>query len=246
MMKDNFSTHSNLYKQYRPDYPLDLFEWLFKQINQFESAWDCGTGNGQIASVLSKKFKNVFATDISEQQLSNAAILPNIEYSKQSAEHTNFANNFFDLITVGQAIHWFDFENFYKEVKRSAKPNAIIAVVGYGQFKCEPAIDAIIDTLYTDIIGKYWDKERKYVEENYLSIPFPFKEIQGPHFSNRYSWDLPQIIGYLETWSAVKHYQKENNQNPVDLIKKDLEAVWDTGEFKEINFPIITRIGSIL
>jgi ubiquinone/menaquinone biosynthesis C-methylase UbiE len=113
-MKDNFSTHSNLYKQYRPDYPLDLFEWLFKQINQFESAWDCGTGNGQIARVLSKKFKNVFVTDISEQQLSNAAILPNIEYSKQSAEHTNFANNSFDLITVGQAIHWFDFENFYK------------------------------------------------------------------------------------------------------------------------------------
>ena len=151
-MKDNFSDQSNLYQQFRPTYPTELFEWIYQHVSNFDSAWDCGTGNGQIASELAIKFNHFFATDISAQQLANAAILPNITYSKQAAEHTNFANAVFDLITVGQAIHWFDFEKFYTEVKRTAKENALLAVVGYGKFNSEPAIDAIIESLYTDII----------------------------------------------------------------------------------------------
>jgi ubiquinone/menaquinone biosynthesis C-methylase UbiE len=244
-MKDNFSDKSNLYQQFRPTYPTELLDWIYQQVAGFESAWDCGTGNGQIASELATKFKNVFATDISEQQLSNAPLLSNITYSKQPAEQTDFANDSFDLITVGQAIHWFEFEKFYAEVKRTAKPKAILAVMGYGKFTSDPAIDNIINRLYTEIVGAYWDKERKYIEENYITIPFPFTEIKCPVFSKQYFWALPQLIGYLETWSAVKHYQKEKDQNPVDLIKKELEKVWKTGEVKEVKFPIITRMGRI-
>jgi ubiquinone/menaquinone biosynthesis C-methylase UbiE len=157
-MKDNFSDKSNLYHQFRPSYPTDLLDWIYQQVAGFESAWDCGTGNGQIASELATKFKNVFATDISEQQLSNAPFLSNITYSKQAAEQTNFANDLFDLITVGQAIHWFEFEKFFAEVKRTAKPKAILAVIGYGKFNSDPTIDAIINKLYSEIVGGYWDK----------------------------------------------------------------------------------------
>jgi ubiquinone/menaquinone biosynthesis C-methylase UbiE len=227
-VKDNFSDQSNLYQQFRPNYPIELLNWIYQQVSNFDTAWDCGTGNGQIAIEIATKFNHIFATDISAQQLVNAPILPNIIYSKQAAEHTNFQNDVFDLITVGQAIHWFDFEKFYAEVNRTAKTNALIAVMGYGKFNSEPAIDAIIETLYTDIIGSYWDKE-----------------IECPHFSKEYSWSFSQLIGYLKTWSAVKHYQKEKNQNPVDLIKKDLEALWKLDEVKEVKFPIIIRMGRI-
>ena len=244
-MKDNFSDQSNLYQQFRPTYPIELLEWIYQHVTNFNTAWDCGTGNGQIASELATKFNHIFATDISTQQLANAPILPNIKYSKQAAEHTNFSNDVFDLITVGQAIHWFDFEKFYAEVKRTAKTNALIAVVGYGKFNSEPAIDSIIETLYTDLIGTYWDKERIFIEEKYLTIPFPFKEIECPDFSKEYSWSFSQLIGYLKTWSAVKHYQKEKNKNPIDLIKKNLESYWKSGEVKIIKFPIIIRMGRI-
>lgn len=244
-MKDNFSSQSNLYKQYRPEYPAELFDWIFQQVLNFDAAWDCGTGNGQIAKVLSTKFKTVHATDISEQQLSNAELLPNIQYSKQPAELTNLFDNSIDLLTVGQAIHWFDFSKFYAEVNRVAKQNALIAVVGYGKICIDSVIDKIIDTLYSDVLGDYWDKERKYIEENYLTIPFPYKEIKCPIFSNSYSWAKPQLIGYLETWSAVKHYQEEENSNPVDQVKLKLENIWKEGEFKKVKFPIITRMGRI-
>jgi ubiquinone/menaquinone biosynthesis C-methylase UbiE len=130
-MKDNFSDKSDLYEKYRPFYPIEFYTYLFQQVTSKIKAWDCGTGNGQVASELAKEFKNVFATDISENQLTQAAQKVNITYSVQPAESTRFPDNMFDLITVAQPIHWFDFEKFYSEVKRVAKNNAILCIVGY-------------------------------------------------------------------------------------------------------------------
>src|SRR3954463_16650076 len=83
----------------------------------------------------------------------------------------------FDLITVAQAIHWFDFEAFYKEVKRVIKPNGILTVIGYGLFSIDKDTDAVINRFYREVTGPYWDKERRFVDEHYQTIPFPFKEI---------------------------------------------------------------------
>ncbi len=245
-MKDNFSDKSHLYKQFRPEYPSELIEFVISNVSNFDLAWDCGTGNGQIAKEISTHFKKVLATDISEEQLLNAEKLENIIYSKQAAEKTNFPDDSFDLITVAQAVHWFDFEKFYNEVNRTSKNNGIIAVLGYGKLQIDPEIDRIIDQLYTKILGDYWDKERKYIDKNYSTIPFPFFEIKSPSFSNTHSWTCQQLIGYLETWSAVKHYIKKNKKNPIDIIKPELLSIWNYNETKEISFPILTRIGKII
>lgn len=117
-MKDNFSQNSEDYKNFRPNYPKEVFDFIFEHLKNFENAWDVGTGNGQVAVNLSEKFEDVFATDISENQINSAEKKSNIHYSVQPAEKTGFPDNFFDLITVGQAIHWFDFEKFYTEANR--------------------------------------------------------------------------------------------------------------------------------
>ncbi len=181
-MKDNFSTQSKKYVKYRPAYPLELFDYLNSIILIKKNAWDCGTGNGQIAFELAKTFDKVFATDISQSQISNAIQLDNIEYSVQPAGNTNFPNHLFDLIIVAQAIHWFDFEKFYSEVRRTSKDNALIAVIGYGRIEVSKEIDQIITEFYRNVIGSYWDKERRYIDENYETIPFPFEEIQATKF----------------------------------------------------------------
>ena len=64
-MKDNFSKQSDLYSKFRPGYPKQLFEFLLPLLPVKNSAWDCGTGNGQLAVTLSKYFTEVYATDIS-------------------------------------------------------------------------------------------------------------------------------------------------------------------------------------
>lgn len=244
-MKDNFSTRSDLYAKYRPTYPNELFLFLTAQVANIESAWDCGTGNGQVAGQLATNFKHVYGTDISQSQLDNAVKLPNITYSKQPAEHTNFADRGFDLIVVAQAIHWFKFDEFYAEVKRTLKPDGIIAVLGYGVISITPEVDTVVDKLYTDIIGPYWDKERRYIDEDYQTIPFPFKEVECPQFVITQHWTVKHLLGYLETWSAVKHYQKQNGVKPVDLIKNGLIKAWGEANERVITFPVLLRVGKL-
>jgi len=244
-MKDNFSQQSDLYGKYRPVYPAEFYSYLIHQLKAKTNAWDCGTGNGQVAVELSKHFENVFATDISSNQLAQAVKMDNIMYFVQPAEKTNFPNNTFDLITVAQAIHWFDFEKFYAEAIRTAKDNAIIAVIGYGRLSISKNIDPVIDNFYFNTIGNFWDAERKYIDEEYRTIPFPFKELQCPNFSIRVNWNLEHLIGYLNTWSAVKHFISQNESNPIDNVKLEIEKHWQLNEIKQVSFPLIQRIGLI-
>jgi len=244
-VKNNFSTGSDKYAQYRPTYPDAFFEYLKQALPACSNAWDCATGNGQVAQKLATFFTDVYATDISQSQLDNAVQLPNIHYSLQAAENTSFENDFFDLVIVGQAIHWFDFDAFYAEAKRTAKEGALLVLIGYGNVKITTAIDAVIHHLYEDILGPYWDKERKYIDEAYQTLPFPFEEMDAPTFDNTYQWTLAHLVGYLNTWSAAKHYSNKNGHNPVDLVYKQLQQAWGTAPTRAVQFPTLLKVGKI-
>lgn len=242
---DNFSESSSLYKKFRPDYPDALYNYLLSLVDSTHKAWDCGTGNGQVAVMLAQHFKEVKATDISQQQLDAATKLDNIEYKACRAGQTPFEDNSFDLITVAQAVHWFDFEAFYTEVQRVAKPQAILAVWGYGLLKITDEIDAYIQDFYNQIIAAYWNVERKYIDEAYQTIPFPFDEIETPTFSITKEWKLKDLEGYLNTWSAVKRYKKTIGENPVDKLITQLSKVWSAATKHTVEFPIFIRIARL-
>jgi ubiquinone/menaquinone biosynthesis C-methylase UbiE len=242
-MKDIFSKQSHLYAQFRPTYPKELFDFLLSLVQERTAAWDCGTGSGQVANQLATYFTEVFATDISENQINNAIKKENIHYKIESAEHTSFEDTIFDLITVAQAIHWFDFDKFYKEVDRTLKSKGIIAIIGYTLPRIDKQIDTIIDNFYDNVIGAYWDAERRYVDELYQTIPFPYNEIKAPTLSTTYEWNFEQLIGFINTWSAVQHYIDRNIENPVGKITNELKSCWGKGVTKTATFPILLRVG---
>lgn len=244
-MKDNFSKISNNYAKFRPDYPPALFDFLYPLLRQKERAWDCATGTGQVARELSSEFQVVDATDISSQQIAHAYQADNISYTVQEAEHTQFADDSFDLITVGQAIHWFQLDQFNNEVKRVGKANSIIAIFGYELSQISPEIDEIINIFYTEVLGKYWTAERVLLQEKYQTIPFPYRELETPEIVNIKLWRLEDLLGYLNTWSAVQHYNEENNANAVSLIERELKQAWGNSEIRKVYFPIMFRAGRI-
>jgi ubiquinone/menaquinone biosynthesis C-methylase UbiE len=244
-MKDNFSKQSGNYAKYRPTYPEELFEFILSHIKTRNVAWDCGTGNGQTAKILAENFEKVFATDISQQQLDHAYRVHNIFYSLQPAEQTDFLENLFDLITVSQALHWFRVEEFYKEVRRVAKPGAWIAVWTYSNLSISPEIDELINVQhYQKRLGKYWDYERKYVDEHYQTLPFPFKEIETPSLKIKLQWNLEELKGYLETWSALQKFIAVSHFDPVPELIGKIKPYWIT-ERLPVVFPLHLRMGQI-
>lgn len=242
-MKDNFSKQAQSYSRFRPGYPQQLYDFLIHHLSDQKTAWDCGTGNGQVAVKLSTYFEKVYATDISSSQLANAVKKENIFYSIEKAEKTSFADGQFDLITVAQAIHWFDFAKFNYEAIRTLKPGGLLAVFGYNLFKINKEINFIIEDFYKNIIGPYWDKERKYVDEKYATIPFPFEEIKTPDLFNEYEWEFERVTGYINTWSSVQHFITKNNKNPVEQIINPLKEAWGNELKRKISFPIFMRAG---
>lgn len=244
-MKDNFSSQSASYARFRPGYPDQLFSFLFQHCRGFDNAWDCATGNGQIALQLVERFRQVEATDISENQLKNALQHLRIHYSVQAAETPAFGDAFFDLVVVGQAAHWFALDRFYASARKVMKPGGLLALVGYNLLKIDPAVDALIHELYVNVLGSaYWDAERRLVDASYTTIPFPFEEIPFPEMSMTYEWTRDHFTGYLGTWSAVQHFTKQNGYSPVDDKFLDaLADVWPEGEVKTVRFPIFGRVG---
>ena len=244
-MKDNFSRQAEIYARYRPAYPQTLFDFILERVEKKEAAWDCATGNGQTAKELAKHFKKVFATDISQKQIDNAEKADNIYYSLQPAEKTDFENDKFDLITVSQALHWLDTGKFYEEAKRVAKKNAWISVWTYPTLTISPEIDElVIGKHYNETLGSYWDSERKYVDDNYATLPFPFAEIKAPVFQIVLYWTIDELTGYLNSWSALQKFREKNHYNPVDELIKNIKPFWKEEKMKII-FPVYMRMGQI-
>jgi ubiquinone/menaquinone biosynthesis C-methylase UbiE len=240
--KDYFSEASDRYEQYRPTYPQALFDYLFTLTQNNDRAWDCATGNGQSALSLSEHYTEVLATDASRSQIDSAIKKTNIKYFVESAEKTLIDSNSIDLVTVAQALHWFDHEKFSSEVMRVLKTQGVLAVWTYGLLKINPALDSMINQLCNDILALYWPPERKMVDNAYRDIHFPLKQ-NSPHLIQMSThWTLGQLVGYLHTWSAVKRYYKETGAHPVDALVDDLSTLWgDPDKTLLIQWPLTVK-----
>ncbi len=227
--KDHFSTGSPDYAAFRPTYPPALFAWLAGLCKEPERAWDCATGSGQAARELAQHFKHVIATDASAEQIRAAVAVPGLEYRIAQAETSGLQDDSVDLITVAQAVHWFDLERFYAEARRVLHPGGVIALWCYDRLVLPGAMDQALERFYAHTIGPYWPPERALVDDHYRNLTFPFDELPAPHFAIELSWSLPRLIAYLSTWSAVKRYIAAKGLNPLPALEAELAALWCTG-----------------
>ena len=242
--KDYFSDHAAGYASHRPHYPAALFEWLAQQCSRHEMAWDCATGNGQAAIALSPYFDRIIATDASQAQLVEATQGNNIHYVCASAEQVPLAANSLELITVGQAAHWFDLSRFYREVDRLLVPNGVLALWCYGLFQITSEIDVLILNYYQHTVGKYWPPERHHVEEAYQSLDFPYEQITTPDYCMQVNWNLGQVMGYLGTWSATRLYKKATGKDPLATLVQPLSDIWgDSRQPRAIQWPLHLKVG---
>jgi len=243
--KDHFSAQSGTYAEFRPVYPAGLFRFLSSLCSGHEFCWDVATGNGQAAATLAEFFSHVYATDASANQIAEAKPHPRISYYVEGAEKTALKDQSCDLITVAQAIHWFRHDAFYTEVRRVLKPGGILAIWGYGLHTVSPEVDHIVEDFYSRIVGPYWPPERRYIEQKYAGLPFPFAEITAPAFEISAQYSLSQLMGYLQSWSATQRYIKENGNNPLNEIQSALKPAWGAQQVRTLRWPIYTKIARV-
>lgn len=242
---DHFSAVARAYADWRPRYPDALFDYLSTLPARRTLAWDCGAGSGQATLALTRYFPRVIATDASAAQLAAAPPHAQVEYRFVPAEASGLAAGTVDLVTVAQALHWFDLASFYAEVDRVLAPGGVVSVWTYGRSQLDDGyLDHIFLAFYRDLIGPYWPAERRHVESGYRELDFPFAELRTPAFIMEIDWTLPELLGYVGTWSAVGRFRAERGDDPVTALERELSRAWGEAETRRrVRWPLHLRVG---
>ncbi|NOT09815.1 MAG: class I SAM-dependent methyltransferase [Gemmatimonadales bacterium] len=241
---DHFSRDASAYAKFRPRYPDALFGWLAGLVEFAGTAWDCATGNGQAATMLTPYFQRVVASDLSRTQVKAARRGERLHYIVSSGEAVPLADRSVDLVTVAQAFHWLDHSRFYEEVDRVARPGAAFAVWCYGRLYASPEIDRALEQFYDGTVGPYWPPERQHVERAYRHFDIPIDERAAPPLTITLTVTLPELLGYVGTWSAVGRYIAANGRDPVPAFGEELGRIWGPANAaRQVHWPLSIRAG---
>jgi hypothetical protein len=244
--EDHFSRRAETYLRYRPAYPQELYSYLASIVPHHRLAWDCGTGNGQAALGLAGHFNRVGATDASADQIALAPYHSRVEYRIARSENSRLVAQSAALVTVAVAVHWFDLDHFYAEVRRVLSTSGLIAVWCYSLPAIEPAIDRILEHYLREVLAGYWPDRFHYVHEQYRTLPFPFDELTPPNLTMETHWGVEDIFGFLQSWSGSANFEKRRGEGPIQQIREQLIDAWGKNRGKRrLQWRLFLRVGRV-
>ncbi|KAF2074832.1 hypothetical protein CYY_003858 [Polysphondylium violaceum] len=238
VLGDMFGANSQQYRAFRPQYPEELYEILEQHLDEKRDlALDVGCGSGQAAIKLSTLFKKVIGTDPSESQIKNAIQADNIEYKVLPAEDSGLESNSIDLITVAQAIHWFNLPAFFEESKRLLRKDGVLAFWTYIAMKINNNEEAekINNKLYDETLIRYFAPQRALVDNGYKDIIPPFENVTRKVFPYIRKMSIGGLLGLYSSWSGYQKFVL-TNPDPLPEIKAGLMKAYNT---TDLDAPVI-------
>ena len=233
-----FDLHSEQYARYRPQYPDMLFRWLQAAVSNHHRAWDCATGTGQAAGKLALLFDRVDACDINHSQLEAAERAANVFYLECPVEQSPYGDAVFDLITVAQSLHWFDFSRFWPQVERTLKPGGVFTAWGYDWFQVSPEVDDAM-RFFRAVIEPFWSSCSQLLWDGYRHVGMPLPALDTPRYQITMQWNLEQLLGYLHTWSATKLCVQSLGNHVLNDARQRLARGWgDAATVRRVVMPL--------
>ncbi|CAL1353739.1 unnamed protein product [Linum trigynum] len=260
-----FDKQSDLYLDARPTYPPEWYSNLASHSLLHSLAWDVGTGNGQAAIGVAEHYDQVIGTDASEPQLRRAIPHPKIRYlhTPPSLPDDDLVSlvggeNSVDLVTVAQAVHWFDLPRFYAVVGRLLrKPGGVIAVWCYNDIVVCPEFDGVFKKFH-DTTLPFWHPSIRHVFDGYRNLPFPFDPVGSGSGSGSggegrpVELDIPKELSFegmvrmVQSWSAVITARDEGVELLPENVVKEMEVAWGgAGLVRPIVYKAFMLIGKI-
>lgn len=258
----NFGAIAADYDRFRPNYPDALFDLIGSLCADHERAVDIGMGTGQLTVPLAHRFDSVIGVDhdpllepIVRQKHRSSAVKGEIQFNICRAEEVTLPTAAADLITIGNAIHWWwdSLPNFWRRISDALKPGGIVLVCRHQEAQIgfpDVSIDRFLQQRFNGgVIAPYIPTASAHNTIPLREMPFPFVVIPTQNQFCYPSTEQPQAItkeqlfGYLNTWSASKRFLDVEGYLPTDRIADELRLIWPDGETRPIRWAIEYIIG---
>jgi SAM-dependent methyltransferase len=246
---ERFGNRVKYYLKYRPHYPEEIVSFLSKEIhlNRESVIADIGSGTGFLSEIFLKNNNVVFGIEPNEEMR-----LAGEEYLKQystfksingTAEKTTLEDSCADVITVGQAFHWFDHDKCKKEFSRILRNNKFIVIVYNERSITASKFMAEYEELLRKFAADYGGSTNRYFPEDKIKSFLGSEKLYTGIFNNRQIFDLEGFIGRTLSSSYTPSEDDENyddflvnlkllfsihqKNNIVEMIY-DTKAYWGT------------------
>lgn len=235
---------SGIYSRARPTYPAELYYWLSHQVKSSGVVWDAACGTGQASIDLAAYFDKVEASDISESQIAEATPHRKVHYQVFPSEKTNYPDHYFDAVCIGHALHWFDLDLFWQELKRVLKPGGLLVCWGYNWLTVGEQEDLVISEHVLSHLSSYWPVQSRLLWNQYRDIQFPFEPIDVPKFDLYCNWSVSQTMDFIRSWTAAQLRIQDEGDDFLVQANTVLRSVWsDPLHKKQIHLPFFVRAG---
>lgn len=188
---------------------------------------------------VAEHYKQVIATDISEEQLKHCIEHPRVRYLHTPSSMSDDelvtligGDNSVDLVTVSVAVHWFDLERFYSQVKRLLrKPGGVIAVWTYNIIQVNSEFDPLMWAFHEKSLP-FQNPKAKYAFDCYRTLPFPFESVgvgcegQPETLEMTKEISFQGFLGLVRTWSAVNIAKEQGVDLLSENVVKEFEKAW--------------------
>ena len=204
--KKRFSSRVENYIKYRPSYPLKIIEFLKgkKILAEDTVIADIGSGTGILAKIFLDNGNQVYGVEPNKdmREAAEKILLGYTNFTSQegSAESTGLEDICVDIITAGQAFHWFDVEESRREFKRILKPDGNVALIWNNRGKA----GADFNSSYENFILKY-GIDYKEVRKNERNVDL-FFNYQKETFDNFQDLDFISFKGRVLSSSYIPLY----------------------------------------
>lgn len=204
-----FSSRVEAYVKWRPGYPTELIESLKENCGLVESSViaDIGSGTGILTELFLRNGNTVFAVEPNEAMRSAAERLlagyAHFQSVAGRAEASGLEGNSVDIVTAGQAFHWFDRGLARQEFQRILRPGGwVVLVWNERETRSTPFLQAF-ERLLQQYGTDYKQVDHRQVDEKSLEAFYGPSGLQLKSFPNRQEFDLEGARGRLLSSSYV-------------------------------------------
>ena len=238
-MKDkvvNFTGRVEEFAKYRPGYPEQIISLLENKIgfDQSSDIADVGCGTGRLSRLFLNNGNLVFGVEPNEEMrlMADKLLSKFINFISVdgTAEETRLATNSVDMITVGQAFHWFDLKKTKKEFKRILRKDGHVVIVWNERTNNSQTMKAV-NKILLSLNQEHEEAEKNLIDKKLLNAFYGVEKVSSGTFPNYQMLDLAGLKGRIHSISYVPETGSENKR-VMSEVKDVFEKFNNGGQVK--------------